>query len=367
MTVDITIVLGTRPEIIKLAPLIRECKRRSLDVTLIHTGQHYSDELDSVFFDQLALPVPDHELGVGSKPHGPQTAEMLHGVADCLRASATDVTLVQGDTNSTLAGALAACKQDTVLGHVEAGLRSFDREMPEELNRTLTDHAADLLFAPTQQAADRLSTEAIPDERIFITGNTVVDAVNEHVELAEKRSTIHRDQSVTAGRYGLLTVHRAENVDDQERFAAILEGVGGAATELGMEVIYPVHPRAEQALDSTVPIPEPIHLVSPLDYLDFLALERHARLVFTDSGGVQEEACILGTPCVTVRNSTERPETLEVGSNQLVGADPSAIRRGAREMVDVGATWDNPFGDGTASTQIIDSVVRATAGREVLP
>jgi len=358
MTSGIAIVLGTRPEIIKLAPVVRECDRRDTPYSLVHTGQHYSEQLDAVFFDQLNLPDPDYELAVGSKPHGSQTAEMLDGIAEILRVENHDVTMVQGDTNSTLAGALAACKQDTLLGHVEAGLRSFDREMPEELNRILADHASDLLFAPTETALNQLATEGIPDERMFVTGNTVVDAIYQHVELAEKQSTVLGDYDVSAGEYALLTAHRAENVDNVDRFRSIIEGVSEAAADLGVDVLYPVHPRAESALDETR-VPDRIRLIEPLDYLDFLVLERDAVLAITDSGGVQEEACILGTPSVTVRNSTERPETIAVGANRIVGTDSQDIRRGVRQMNDRDGDWENPFGDGTASQQILDATLTA--------
>lgn len=366
MTGTVAFVLGTRPEIIKLAPVIRACERHDVEYVLCHTGQHYSDNLDEVFFDQLELPDPDRNLATGSKPHGQQTGEMLTGVARFLREASPDVTIVQGDTNSVLAGAIAASKLDTRLGHVEAGLRSFDRSMPEELNRIVADHVADHLYAPTDEARKHLEREGVPDDRIHLTGNTVVDAVEQHRPLAERKSSVHDDLGIDVGEYGLLTVHRAENTDDPERFADILSGVGRSASQLGIEVIYPVHPRADAAMKTMgVTVPDSIRLVEPLDYLDFLALEEHAELAFTDSGGVQEEVCILGTPCVTVRDNTERPETIAVDANELAGADPSAIITAAENMVGRDGQWDNPFGDGTAGVQILETAIGTTPRLEV--
>ncbi|WP_276248649.1 non-hydrolyzing UDP-N-acetylglucosamine 2-epimerase [Haladaptatus sp. YSMS36] len=352
---EICIVLGTRPEIIKLAPIIRVCEQKGIPYSLIHTGQHYSEKLDAVFFEQLNLPEPDHNLEVGSQTHGFQTSEMLAGIEEILLEEQPDTVLVQGDTNSVLAGAIATSKLDIALGHVEAGLRSFDREMPEETNRVLTDHAADYLFAPTADAAELLRDEGIPEERIFMTGNTVVDAVYEHSDLASDRSDVLADLGLESTQYALVTAHRAENVDDRERFGGLLEGIDSVAQANDLEVVYPIHPRAEKQIDELeIPVPESIRLISPQDYLDFLRLEQAATIILTDSGGVQEEACIVGVPCVTLRKNTERPETLNVGANKLAGVDPDAIERATKEMLKMETTWENPFGDGTAAEQIIE-------------
>lgn len=352
---DIAIVLGTRPEIIKLAPVIRECDRRDLSLSLIHTGQHYSDELDAVFFDQLELPTPDHELAVGSDTHGAQTGEMLGDIEAILLEIDPDIVLVQGDTNSVLAGAIATSKLPIALGHIEAGLRSFDRDMPEENNRVLTDHVADYLFAPTSISQEHLVDEGIDPDRIFVTGNTIVDAVHQHQGLATEKSAVHSTLSLEDRDYALLTAHRAENVDDRDRFGGLLDGVARAADALDIEVVYPIHPRAENRLaEFDLSVPDAIRVVDPLDYLDFLALETDAELVFTDSGGVQEEACILSVPCVTLRSSTERPETIDVGANRLVGTDPMRIQDGAAAMDETEPDWENPFGDGTAAARIVD-------------
>ena len=361
MAPDVSFVLGTRPEIIKLSPVFRACNDRGIDFSIIHTGQHYSDSLDSVFFEQLELPAPDHNLEIGSGNHGAQTAEMIAGIESILLEEAPDSVLVQGDTNSVLAGAIATSKLDIELGHVEAGLRSFDESMPEETNRVLTDHAADYLFAPTEQSAEYLREEGLPEDRIHVTGNTVVGAVQQNRELAAEKSTILSELDLVPGHYALMTAHRAENVDDEGRFVNILQGAKRIASEFGLEVVYPVHPRAAERLKSfDIEVPDRIRLIDPADYLDFLTLEMEACLAITDSGGVQEETCILGVPCVTVRDNTERPETVDVGANVIVGTEASDIEDGAKKMLRRDTTWDNPFGDGTAGEQIVETVTSAS-------
>lgn len=351
---EITIVLGTRPEIIKLSPVIRECDRRGIPYSLIHTGQHYSENLDSVFFDQLELPNPTHNLHVGSKPQGEQTGEMLAGVEEILLSEEPETVLVQGDTNSVLAGALATSKLTAELGHVEAGLRSFDREMPEETNRVVTDHVADYLFAPTEQSKEYLLKEGIPEAKITVTGNTVVDALYRNRELAERKSSVLSDLGLDVAEFFLMTAHRAENVDDEWRFRNLLQGVDSAAKVFGREVVYSIHPRAENRIkEFGITVPERIRLVEPQEYLDFLRLEAAAELILTDSGGVQEEACVLGVPCITLRDSTERPETVDVGANVVSGCDPEAIEEDSKHMLQAEKVWDNPFGDGNAANQII--------------
>lgn len=355
---SLTVVLGTRPEIIKLAPIVRECEQRDLPYTIIHTGQHYSEDLDAVFFDQLNLPTPEHNLTVGSGSHGKQTGGMIEGIEEVLLSERPEIVLVQGDTNSVLAGAIATAKLDADLGHIEAGLRSYDRSMPEEINRLVTDHVSDHLFAPTDHAAEQLRRENIPAKRIVVTGNTVVDALYEHRELAMKTSTALTDLGLVPDEFCLLTAHRPENVDDPDRFAGILKGADRIATILDLDVVYPIHPRARDSLERfDLVVPDSIYVVEPLSYLDFLAIESQARLVLTDSGGVQEEACILNIPCVTLRDNTERPETIEVGANRLVGTCPDKIVEGARAMSGITPDWEQPFGNGTAAAQILDTVI----------
>jgi UDP-N-acetylglucosamine 2-epimerase (non-hydrolysing) len=357
-------VLGTRPEIIKLAPVIKACDHRGVPSLVIHTGQHYSESLDTVFFHQLDLDPPDINLGVGSGSHGEQTGEMVIGIEQHLTKADPDMLFVQGDTNSTLAGALAASKLDIDVAHIEAGLRSYDRDMPEERNRIIIDHAVDHLYPPTEKAANLLRDEGISEDRITVTGNTVVDAITAYDKKASSLSTILADLDVTPGEFDLLTAHRAENVDERDRFANILFGVAAGATHHDNEVIYPVHPRAKDRLEEfDLSVPDCIRTIEPLDFFDFLRLESTASLVFTDSGGVQEETCVLGTPCVTLRNGTERPETVFVGANCIVGHRPDDIVAGARQMRSKSGDWDPPFGDGNASEYILDDLGLEESGQ----
>jgi UDP-N-acetylglucosamine 2-epimerase (non-hydrolysing) len=303
----------------------------------------------------LDLPEPDYNLDVGSKNHGEQTGEMLAGIEEILIAENIDIVLVQGDTNSVLAGAIATSKLDAELGHIEAGLRSFDREMPEEINRVVADHVADHCFAPTDEAGDLLRNEGIPEERIHVTGNTIVDAVFENRELATQRSEVLENLGLIGGGFVLMTAHRAENVDDPQRLANLFAGVDRVANTFDVPVVYPIHPRARERVDEfDLDVPDSVRLIEPLDFLDFLRLEDQAMVILTDSGGVQEEACILGTPCVTMRDSTERPETVEVGANVVAGTEPTAILEATEAMLKVDGKWSNPFGDGTAAEQILD-------------
>jgi UDP-N-acetylglucosamine 2-epimerase (non-hydrolysing) len=365
MSQRIAFVLGTRPEIIKLAPVIHACRDEQIPHAIVHTGQHYSKSLDSVFFEQLELPDPDYNLGVGSGTHGEQTGEMLIRIERTLREVEPETVLVQGDTNSVLAGAIAASKMDVDLGHVEAGLRSFDRQMPEETNRIVADHVSEYLFAPTDRNRERLRTEGIPESRIAVTGNTVVDAVYRNRKLAAEKSDVISELGLEGSAFFLMTAHRAENVDDPGRFESILRGVDRAATAHGVETIYPIHPRAAERLDThDIEVPDGIRTIEPLEYLDFLRLESMADVILTDSGGVQEEACVLGVPCVTMRDSTERPETIEVGANVLSGAQGAEIAESVAEMIGTNGGWENPFGDGNASGRILREVVR---GLEPIP
>lgn len=357
----LAIVLGTRPEIIKLSPIVRACTENGLSHTVIHTGQHYSESLDAVFFDRLELREPDYHLAVGSGTHAEQTAEMMVGIEDVLLEEQPDVVLVQGDTNSVLAGTMATSKLDIDLGHVEAGLRSFDRTMPEETNRVIADHTAEYLFTPTSHSRQYLLEEGIDGDRIYVTGNTVVDAIEENRELAVQKSTVLADLDLDPGTYGLMTAHRAENVDDADRFAGILEGADRVATQFGIEIVYPIHPRAEEAIDAFgLEVPETVRVIEPQDYLDFLVLQDEASVILTDSGGIQEEACILGVPCVTLRDNTERPETVDVGANRLAGTDPDTILDRTLKTVDDVGDWENPFGDGKATDRILEPLLDAS-------
>jgi UDP-N-acetylglucosamine 2-epimerase (non-hydrolysing) len=314
--------------------------------------------MDRVFFEQLGLPNAKYNLRVGSGDDGQQTGKALIGIEKVLLIEKPDIILVEGDTNTVLAGALAAVKLGVKVGHVEAGLRSYDKRMPEEVNRVLTDHCSDYLFAPTEKSKRALLAEGICEEKIFVTGNTIVDAVFQNLEISRGRRNVLNDLGISSRDYVLATIHRQENVDDEGRFRCIMKGLESVQRELGLEVIYPIHPRSRKRLKLFGIKPNCVKLMEPFDYLGFLQLESNARLVLTDSGGVQEEACVLGVPCVTLRDNTERPETLEVGSNVLAGTNPNEIVAKAKLMLDKSNCWENPFGDGKAARRIIETLVR---------
>ncbi len=360
-------VLGTRPEIVKLSPLIRLFERLGRRFILIHTGQHYSYEMDKLFFKELCLPLPHHHLSLPSKVLGRQgehTGRMMGALETVFMKESPDIVFVQGDTNSVLAASVVAAKLPTVrLAHVEAGLRSYDRLMPEEVNRILSDHVSDYLFAPTEGARKILRGEGIPDEKIFVTGNTIVDAVKQNLAIAKKRRATPRGPLSVRKPFFLLTLHRQENVDYFERFSAILQGLALVAREFKYPILFPMHPRTRRRLEEfNLRLPDGVRTLVPIGFLDFLRLEAETKLVLTDSGGVQEEACILGVPCVTFRTTTERPETLTIGSNVLAGYEPKKILRCAQKMFGRKATWKNPFGDGRAGERILNIVEKKARG-----
>lgn len=349
----ITIVLGTRPEIIKMAPVVRACEKMGVDYEIIHTGQHYSYEMDRTFFEQLELPDAHHELDVGSGLHGEQTGKILAGIEKVLMNGNSSEVLVQGDTNTVMSGALAASKLHIPVGHVEAGLRSYDRKMPEEINRVIADHISDHLFAPTENSKRLLLKEGIIESKIHVTGNTIVDSVYQNLEISKKRVDPLGDMGLTKGKFALLTSHRAENVDVKERFQGIIAGAKLFSSISGLEIIYPIHPRARKFLERYEINTDGIKVIDPVGFLEFLQLESAAEIVLTDSGGVQEETCILKTPCVTLRDNTERPETLRVHSNLIAGTNPDTIVDMAVKSLRSERDWENPFGDGTAGEKIV--------------
>ncbi len=352
----VAVILGTRPEIIKMSPVVRALEETKTEHFILHTGQHYSYNMDKIFFKQLQIPAAKYNLEVGSGSHAEQTARILTGVEEVLQKEQPDIVLVEGDTNSVFAGALAASKLLIKVGHVEAGLRSYDRNMPEEINRILTDHCSDYLFSPSEKAKSILLEEGIKEDRIFVTGNTIVDAVYQNLEIARNESNSLEILHIKPGEYFLVTLHRQENVDSKKRFGSILTGLNMLAKEFNLPVIYPIHPRSRQKMSEFSLDPGAVRLIEPLDYLGFLQIESNARLILTDSGGVQEEACILGIPCVTLRDNTERPETIEAGSNILAGVDAETILQSARTMMTKEKNWANPFGDGKAGQRIIDII-----------
>ena len=352
----IAIILGTRPEIIKLSPIIRECQKRGPDYFIIHTNQHYSPNLDKVFFEELELPNPKYNLGAGSGSHAEETAKMLVGIEKILLKENPSIILVQGDTNTVLAGALAASKLNIPVGHVEAGLRSFDRRMPEELNRILTDHLSTDLFAPTKIAEKNLLNEGISKERVHLTGNTVVDAVFQNLEIAEKKSNVLKGLKLKKEGYFLVTCHRPSNVDKKARFGKLLMEFEKVGEKFDLPIIFPMHPRSKKMLELfKLEMPSAISAIDPVGYLEFLQLLKNAKLVLTDSGGIQEEACILKVPCITLRENTERPEAIEAGAGMLMSED---LAEDCGRMLDLRRNWENPFGDGKSAGRIIGHILK---------
>ncbi len=351
----IAIVLGTRPEIIKMSPIIRECEKRKLNYFVIHSGQHYSKNMDKIFFEELDIPLPKYNLGVGLHSYRKQIGKMIKEIQEILIKEKADIALVQGDTNTVLAGALATNKTGIKLAHHEAGLRSHDLRLLEEINRIITDHISDYLFAPTQNALKNLHDEDLPRHRIFLSGNTIVDAIKQNLKIANKKVDILKDFGLEKGKYILITAHRAENVDKFETLKGVLEGISLVQKSLDIPLIYPIHPRTKKRIEEfKLKVPENITLTDPVGFLEFLQLEANAKLILTDSGGIQEEACILKVPCVTLRETTERPETVELGINIVAGTNAENILKCAKEVIKKGKKWDNPFGDGNAAEKIIN-------------
>ncbi|MFA0736799.1 MAG: hypothetical protein OGMRLDGQ_003299 [Candidatus Fervidibacter sp.] len=361
ISLKIVDIVGARPQFIKLAPILRAIVKHNqkrpecpIQEFLVHTGQHYDYEMSQVFFDELGLKSPDYHLGVGSGSHGYQTGEMLKRIEEVLIKEKPDMVMVYGDTNTTLAGALAAAKLHIPVAHVEAGLRSFNREMPEEINRVLTDHISDFLFCPTQTAVENLRREGI-EKGVYLVGDVMYDAVLLYLDLAEKKSEIMERLELKPKSYALVTVHRAENTDQPERLKAIFEGLESVAKE-GLPVVLPLHPRTRKQLNTLGIHPKEVQVLDPVSYLDMLVLEKNARVILTDSGGVQKEAFFFRVPCVTLREETEWVETVETGWNTLVGCDSERIVRTALETrPGIESVW--PYGDGQATEKIVSAII----------
>jgi len=325
-------VVGARPQFVKLAPLDRAVQRHNvghatgaIEHIIVHTGQHYDANMSDVFFDELSLPQPHHHLGIGSGSHGAQTGRMLERIEEVLLQEKPDAVLVLGDTNSTLAGALAAAKLHVPVAHVEAGLRSFNRRMPEEVNRVLADHVSDWLFCPTQTAVDNLKQEGIV-QGVHQVGDVMYDAVLHYAKEAQARSCVLKRLKLSAKGYALATVHRAENTDDPQRLKSIFLALEQIAKE-GLPVIAPLHPRTRKQLSASGIQVSQARCIEPVSYLDMLLLEQNAKIILTDSGGVQKEAYWFKVPCLTLRDETEWVETVKAGWNTLVGADRESIVR----------------------------------------
>ena len=352
-------VAGARPQFIKAFAVSRELRPNHEEV-LVHTGQHYDEGMSDVFFEELGMPEPDYNLGVGSDTHGRQTAAMLEGIEDVLETEAPDVLLLYGDTNSTLAGAIAGSKMDPAVAHVEAGLRSYNREMPEETNRVLTDHASDILFAPSESAVETLAEEGIADGVHFV-GDVMYDAILWAREIAESESGILEQVSPEENEFILSTVHRTGNTDNQERLKSITEALSNAS----LPVVLPVHPRTENRLKEYgmwKRATSELEVINPVGYLDFVRLLDASERVATDSGGVQKEAFYLDTPCVTMRDETEWVETVESGWNVLAGADRETISK----KLSVNRNLEEkptPYGDGTAAENIVKILTEQINGR----
>src|SRR3954470_13064318 len=353
----IVTVIGNRPQFVKAAAVSRPLRERHEEL-IVHTGQHYDDELSRIFFEELGVPAPARELHIGDGSPTSQTGRMLSALEPVLDELRADMVLVYGDTNSTLAGALAAAQRHVPVAHVEAGMRSFDRRMPEELNRVLTDHASDLLLCSTETAVANLEREHVAG-RVELVGDAMADVTLAFAPIAEQRSTALADNGLEPNGYYAVTAHRAGNVDDPARLERIVE----LLEALPLPTVFPVHPRTRARLEAAGLLPRlaGVRLTPPLGYLDFLTLARNARAVLTDSGGVQKEAYLLGTPCVTLRDTTEWVETLETGWNVLVDLDTAAAL-GALERPRPGGERPELYGGGRAGRRIADAVDAYTGG-----
>jgi UDP-GlcNAc3NAcA epimerase len=381
MATKLLSIVGARPQFVKIAPLCRAIDRHNagrrglVDHVIVHTGQHYDPGMSDVFFRDLDIPTADVNLGIGSGGHGEQTAQMLARLEEALLLLRPDMVVTYGDTNSTLAGALAASKLHVPVAHVEAGLRSFNRTMPEEVNRVVADHVGDLLLAPTPTALANLEKEGL-GERALLTGDIMYDAVLDHQALALQRVDALWGAGSRPDAYGVVTIHRANNTDEPERLAALTQTLNLVA-ERGLPLVFPMHPRTaarlrERAAWSPGPL---VRIIEPLGYLDMLALVAGASIVLTDSGGLQKEAFFLGRPCVTLRDETEWAETVQWGGNILTGAKPEAIlaaiqrweSRRAEGPLDFSVAIRAAFGDGHAAerivTALLDFLSRRTPGR----
>ena len=346
-------IVGARPQFVKLAVICQAiAKREGCEHRIIHTGQHYDAAMSSVFFEELGIPRPDHDLGVGSGPHGEQTGEMLKRLEPVLEAERPDWVLLYGDTNSTLAGAVVASKLLLRTAHIEAGLRSYRRGMPEEINRIVADHLSDLLFCPTTLAMENLRKEGL-GEKAILTGDVMYDASIVYREAAERRGGPLAD-SWRSGEFALATVHRAENTDDPERLRAILSALDEIARNI-CPVVWPVHPRTRKRLAEIGCSTGAVTAIDPVSYFEMLLLEGRARLILTDSGGVQKEAYFFQVPCITLRDETEWVETLGNGCNVLAGASCGRIAAAARE-IEAAGPWTAAYGAGDAGTAVLDSL-----------
>ena len=347
-------VAGARPNFIKIKPVLDALDERDVDARLVHTGQHYDESMNDVFFRDLGLRAPDHFLGAGSGSHAEQTARVMLAFEKLVESQRPDAIVVVGDVTSTLACSLVGAKAGSVVVHVEAGLRSRDWDMPEEINRAVADRVSDLLFAPSPDGVENLRAEGYAEDQIHLVGNVMIDSLYANLERARAGDVLDR-YGVTAGGYGVVTLHRPSNVDDPDSLRSLLGALGRVAAELPL--VWPVHPRTAAKLDA-VGVPDGLRPVPPAGYLDFIALQAGARLVLTDSGGVQEETTALGVPCLTLRENTERPITVDEGTNRVVGVRPDDIVAAAHDVLaDPPPKRAPALWDGKAGARIADALL----------
>jgi UDP-N-acetylglucosamine 2-epimerase (non-hydrolysing) len=351
-------VVGARPNFMKAAPVYRALTARGHEQTLVHTGQHYDALMSDIFFQALEIPAPDESLNIGSGSHAQQTAAIMSRFEPVVLARQPEIVLVYGDVNSTVAAALVCAKLGVRVGHVEAGLRSFDRTMPEEINRLVTDQLADLLFTPSADGDENLAREGVANEKIFLVGNVMIDTLIQFLPKAD--SIFPKLQAeLSLGSYGLVTLHRPSNVDDEATFLPMLEVLNELSRELPL--IFPVHPRTKQKWAAQLDQCNPhLRAIEPLGYLEFLALQKNATVVITDSGGIQEETTYLGTPCLTLRENTERPITITQGTNLLIGRDWELLRKGFHAALSGPRKQAGrpPLWDGKAAERIAEIITR---------
>ncbi|MBU2633736.1 MAG: UDP-N-acetylglucosamine 2-epimerase (non-hydrolyzing) [Nanoarchaeota archaeon] len=346
------VVVGTRPDIIKMAPIIREYEKRGNDYLILHTGQHYSSNMDSLFFKQLNLPQYKYNLNAGLESFRKQVGVMMQGIKKIYVKEKPDTIVVLGDTNTTLAASLAANQFRLNLAHIEAGLRSHDVRMLEETNRIIVDHISSYLLTPTETTKKNLEEEGLTNN-VFVTGNTIVDSVKQNLKLID--GEILKKLNLDKQKFILVTSHRPENVDFKSKLQNIFSSLNLVHKEFNLPIIFSVHPRTKKMIDEfKINVSKNINLIDPVGYLEFLDLQSNAKLILTDSGGIQEESCVLNVPCVTLRENTERPETLQVESNVLTGTDPEKILEQSKIMINRAGGWENPYGDGTAAKKILD-------------
>ncbi len=357
----IGIVIGTRPELIKIYPVVKIFREKRIKYKIIHTGQHYSGNLSKIFLNDFKILDPDYNLNIGSKPHGEQTAFMMIGLEKLIIKNSFKAILVYGDTNSALAATLVTSKFNNLnLIHLEAGLRSFDKNMPEELNRRLIDHSSDLLLCPTNISKKYLLNEGIPSKKIFVVGNTICDAIKSPlVKKNLKLKLINKN-------YIILTIHREENTLDEKNLKYILKSASKISKKMNYQIIFPVHPKTKKILNKIKYNQNLIKCIEPTNYFTFLNMIKFSKLILSDSGGVQEEACILKTPLVTIRNSTERPETLAIGCNILSKVKNKKLYVDAKKIIKRKISWRNPYGSGKASQKsyyIINKFLKKNASK----